>query len=116
MNSLEQNNIVLPKQTSWFRRIWSYPAMEHYYRLMFLVLVMNLATLLYGVVNAAWFSAQSIALLTIANMVVLNLTVAVLVRQQYVINFLFWLATRAPTSYFEHSLALREDLSPWRAS
>ncbi len=99
MNSLEQNNIVLPKQTSWFRRVWSYPAMEHYYRLMFLVLVMNLATLWYGVVNGAWFSAQSIALLTIANMVVLNLTIAVLVRQQYVINFLFWLATRAPTSW-----------------
>ncbi len=33
------------------------------------------------------------------NMVIANFFVTILVRQQYVINFLFWLATRAPVHW-----------------
>lgn len=99
MSSIDQSAIVLPEQKSLLRRIWSYPAMEHYYRLVIVVLATNLMTLAYGVVAGGWFQSDSIALQTLSNMVVLNLTVAVLVRQQYVINLLFWLATRAPTSW-----------------
>lgn len=99
MSSIDQSAIVLPEQKSLLRRIWSYPAMEHYYRLVIVVLTANLMTLAYGVVAGGWFQSDSIALQTLSNMVVLNLTVAVLVRQQYVINLLFWLATRAPTSW-----------------
>ncbi|MBD1555483.1 hypothetical protein HC752_00860 [Vibrio sp. S9_S30] len=98
MSSIDYSAIELPKQRSLLRRIWSYPAMEHYYRLVILVFMANLSVLAYGVTVGEWFSAGGIALQTLSNMVVLNLTVAVLVRQQYVINFLFWLATRAPTS------------------
>lgn len=98
MSSIDQSAVVLPEQRSLLRRIWSYPAMEHYYRLVILVFMANLATLAYGVTVGEWFKTDGIALQTLSNMVVLNLTVAVLVRQQYVINLLFWLATRAPTS------------------
>ena len=99
MSSIDHSAIVLPEQKSWLRRIWSYPAMEHYYRLVILVLCANVMTLAYGIMVGEWFSAESIALQTLANLVVVNLSVAVLVRQQYVINLLFWLATRAPTSW-----------------
>ena len=99
MSSIDHSAIVLPEQKSWLRRIWSYPALEHYYRLVILVLCANVMTLAYGIMVGEWFSAESIALQTLANLVVVNLSVAVLVRQQYVINLLFWLATRAPTSW-----------------
>ncbi|MGF1865868.1 hypothetical protein L4D15_11450 [Enterovibrio norvegicus] len=32
-------------------------------------------------------------------MVIANVFIAVIIRQQYVINLLFWLATRAPTTW-----------------
>jgi hypothetical protein len=59
MSSIDQSAIVLPEQKSLLRRIWSYPAMEHYYRLVIVVLTANLMTLAYGVVAGGWFQSDA---------------------------------------------------------
>ncbi|GAB3502457.1 hypothetical protein [Amycolatopsis cihanbeyliensis] len=87
------DQVTLPPPTSALRRIGKHPRLMHYHRLAALVLVLNIVLLGLqlgdggpGTSFAAWATTA-------------NITLAVLVRQQYVINFLFWLATRAPTSW-----------------
>ena len=45
------------------------------------------------------WTRHGIALEALSNLVLVNLSIAILIRQQHVINLLFWLATRAPTSW-----------------
>ena len=71
----------------------------HYNRLILLVIVANIAVLVYGITQQGWLTGQGIALQTLSNLVLANLALAILVRQQYVINLLFWIATSAPTSW-----------------
>ena len=94
----QYSEAVLPPQQSLFRRITKYPALEHYNRLIFLAAVVNLIMFGMGVSNG-WWAIEGMALSQISNMALANFTVAILIRQQYVINLLFWLATRAPTSW-----------------
>ena len=84
---------------SFFRRLIRHRYFEHYNRLVFLVLTINAAMLWYGLTQAGWWSQQGINLSVLSDMVLANFAVAVLVRQQYVINFFFWVATRAPVSW-----------------
>ncbi|MEM9563520.1 MAG: hypothetical protein AAGA93_12925 [Actinomycetota bacterium] len=81
------------------RRFFKRREMKHYNRLVWLVAVVNLvlAWRLVGGLDLA--RPASIDPTPAIDLVVANLTVAVLIRQQYVINALFWLATRAPTSW-----------------
>lgn len=91
-------NLDLPAPNTGLRGIVKKPRYMHYNRLVFTVLVVNLMTLVYGI-QSGWWSQQGIALQTIANITLVNLAMTILVRQQYVINFLFWLFTRAPTRW-----------------
>ncbi|MGN8143549.1 hypothetical protein ACTJK3_21925 [Pseudomonas sp. 22105] len=84
------------------------PLFSHYNRLVALVLLANVGALVYGVNVGQWWSASGIALETLSQLVLANLSMAILIRQQYVINLLFWLATRAPTSW---PLAIRRSLA-----
>ncbi len=93
------NDVTLPPQGGVLSRWLNHYTMSQYRRLVALVAVVNLAILAYGVFQANWFTSQSIALVPLSNLVVANFTLAIIIRQQYVINFLFWLATRAPTSW-----------------
>ena len=70
-----------------------------YRRLAALVMLINLGVLAYGAMVAGWWSGRVPALGALANVIVINFTVAILIRQQYIINALFWLATRAPTAW-----------------
>ncbi|MEM7343907.1 MAG: hypothetical protein AAF485_06660 [Chloroflexota bacterium] len=88
----------LPRQQALWRRIWKHPQLMHYNRLIFLVSVINLAFLAVGM-NSGWWTSDGIALSTISNLVIANISIAILIRQQYVINILFWLATSVPTSW-----------------
>ena len=88
-----------PSKTDSFRRIIRHRRFEHYNRLVFLVVAANLALLWYGLNEGNWWQESGIALNVLSDLVLANFAVAVIVRQQYVINFLFWLATRAPTSW-----------------
>ncbi len=81
------------------RRLFKRRELKHYNRLVWLVTAINLIVG-YRMVSGWEISRpETIDAGAIGNLVVINLTAAVLIRQQYVINFLFWLATRAPTSW-----------------
>ncbi len=81
------------------RRLFKRRQLKHYNRLVWLVTAINLVVA--WRVIGGWDLADpgSIEVQPATDAVVANLTAAVLIRQQYVINGLFWLATRAPTSW-----------------
>lgn len=84
--------VVPPKPALW-RRFRTVPMFSYYNRLAALVLLANAA---FGVWGLDW---QALAVPTLSQMVLLNLSLAILIRQQYVINALFWLATRVPSTW-----------------
>ncbi|MHA3735873.1 hypothetical protein ACXR0M_09350 [Pseudomonas sp. Eth.TT006] len=98
----------LPPRRALWRRLGSLPVFSHYNRLFALVLIVNLAALAYGLNAGQWWAGDSLALPTLSGWVTANLSLAILVRQQFLINLLFWLATRAPTSW---PLAIRRSLA-----
>lgn len=104
LNVLEHE---LPEVKNRWRKLWYHPALMHYNRLVFVVACANLWLLAQALGPWQWWQASGARLPSLALAVAVNLTVAVLVRQQYVINGLFWLATRAPTHW---PLALRWNL------
>ncbi|MGN9758874.1 hypothetical protein [Streptomyces sp. SD31] len=88
--SLNRQSVELPPLIPGPRRLLKHPRLMHYNRLAALVLTANLAFLWAG-----WpLSAP-----TLGHAALANLALAVLVRQQYVINVLFRLATWAPTTW-----------------
>ena len=86
---------ALPPPRAWFRRMWKGERLMHYHRLIALAVVVNALL--------AWRGAGSAADLALG-----NFAVALLIRQHYVINLLFWVATRAPLQW---PLALRATLA-----
>ena len=90
--------MTLPPQQSLWRRIGSHPLLMHYNRLIFLVVMINLTIFGYGITQG-WWTNSGDELNVLSNLVLVNISLAILIRQQYVINFLFWLATRAPTHW-----------------
>ncbi len=98
-----QTKDAMPRLQSWLRRVGKRPEMMHYNRLIALVLVVNVAIL--GVVTQGSWLPGDISLVTLSNLVVVNIALAILIRQQYVINLLFKIATSAPTSW---PLAIRQ--------
>ncbi|MGW1274252.1 hypothetical protein [Streptomyces sp. NPDC002491] len=82
--------VELPPLLSAPRRLLKHPRLMHHNRLAALVLLVNLAYA-YG---SRPLSESSLAHASLA-----NLALAVLVRQQYVVNLLFRLATSAPTHW-----------------
>lgn len=78
-------------------RALKHPLLMPYNRLVVLVLAANLA-LAYAA-RRTWWSGHTINLHAISHFALANLTLAILMRQQLVINLLFWLATRAPTTW-----------------
>ena len=90
---------TLPPQQPLLRRIWKHRYLMHYHRLIALVVLVNLALLGYGLAQWHWWTADSINLTALSNLVVANIGLAILIRQQYVINLLFKIATSIPTSW-----------------
>lgn len=89
----------LPHQPSLLPRLVRHPSLMHYNRLIALVVVVNLAVLGIRASRGQWWNGDGINLVTISNLVLVNLSLAILIRQQYVINLLFKLATSVPTSW-----------------
>ena len=81
------------------RRLTRHPALMEYRRLAALVAAVNLAVFVLGAQDGRWVGAEGYALQPIADMALINLTLAILIRQQRVVNALFWLATRVPVSW-----------------
>lgn len=82
---------VVPPKLSLWRRWSALPLFSYYNRLVALVLMGNAAYV--------WLNLQGITVQVLSDMVLVNLSVVILIRQQYVINALFWLATRIPRSW-----------------
>jgi hypothetical protein len=91
--------VELPAPAALIRRTFKHPRLMHYNRLVALVVAVNLAMLGYAYARAGWWSSDGIALKAIATVAQVNFAIAIVVRQQYVINFVCRLATRAPTSW-----------------
>jgi hypothetical protein len=70
----------------------------HYYRLALLVLLINAGVLVWHLDRGDWRIADGSALSGLTALTVLNFAVAVLIRQQHVLNVLFGLAGRVSTS------------------
>jgi len=88
-----------PAPLLWARRILSHPRLMPYHRLAALVLVGNAALLYYALTTGGWWRAADGGLANLSYAALANVALAVLIRQQYMINLLFWLATRAPTRW-----------------
>ncbi|MDT7844509.1 ferredoxin reductase domain-containing protein [Streptomyces justiciae] len=88
--SLERRTTGLPPLTPRLRRLLKHPRLMHYNRLWALVLLANGMFLW-----VSWTPSPRV----MGHAALANLALAVLVRQQYVINLFFRLATWAPTSW-----------------
>lgn len=97
--SLANTAIPLPPPLPALRRIAKHPRLNHYNRLIFLVLAVNLGLLCYALGPGRWWPAGGVVLGDLSNATVANFALAILIRQQYVINALFWIATRAPVGW-----------------
>jgi hypothetical protein len=90
MTTSLDRSVGLPPLQKAPRRLFKHPRLMHHNRLAALVVLVNLAVL-YG----GW----PLSTPTLGHAALANLALAVLVRQQYVINALFKLATWPPTSW-----------------
>ncbi|MEU0406492.1 hypothetical protein ABZ307_01525 [Streptomyces griseorubiginosus] len=88
--SLDRDTVDLPPLLPGVRRLFKHPRLMHYNRLAALVIAANLVFL-----YAGWAPTPT----TMGRAALVNLALAVLVRQQYVVNLLFRLATSPPTSW-----------------
>jgi len=86
----------LPAWTSRLRRLLKAPWAMHYNQLIVLVLAANALLAAYGAGHSEQFGA---VLGTVALIAQANIALAIIFRQQYVINFLGWLATRPPVTW-----------------
>ncbi|NNA91382.1 hypothetical protein [Pseudomonas gessardii] len=84
---------VVPARPGGWRRWCGLPIFSHYNRLVVLVLLGN------GWYALCGLELPEIDVPQVSMLVMINLSLAILVRQQYVINGLFWLATRIPVSW-----------------
>ena len=90
------DRIPLPAWTGRLRRLAKAPWAMHYNRLIVLVLAANALLAAYGADHWEHFGP---ALGTVAVVAQANIALAIIFRQQYVINFLGWLATRPPVTW-----------------
>jgi hypothetical protein len=71
----------------------------HYHRLIALVLLINGALLGWYLAGGDWHVANQSALSALANLIVVNFAVAVLIRQQHILNVIFALAGRGSSRW-----------------
>ena len=81
------------------KRWTRHPRMIEYRRLATIVVLVNLWIFAAGILSGRWVQDAGIATSLIAQMALYNFTLGILIRQQRVVNALFWLATRIPTSW-----------------
>jgi hypothetical protein len=82
-----------------FRNFTRHPSMIEYRRLAALVALVNLWIFFDGIANARWLTVGVFDTAAIAQMALLNFSLAILIRQQRIVNLLFWAATRIPVNW-----------------
>lgn len=88
-----------PRLASASRRLLKHPRVMPYYRLVALVVLINLGVFWYHHQRGGWLIDDGSALSALGTMTLLNLTAAVLIRQQHVLNILFGLAGRGSRTW-----------------
>lgn len=83
---------------SW-RYYTRHPVLIEYRRLIIMIMLLNLIIFIMGLQHGWWFTGERYAFQNIANMALANISLGILIRQQRVVNALFWLAIRIPTSW-----------------
>ncbi len=116
MTNIEEPKNILPidlltmpatPQETLRRRLLTHPKAMYYNRFIILVVLCNLCLFLYGATVGDWWRESDMALHKAAKLALLNISVAILLRQPHIINLLFALATGAPKSW---PLAVRRRL------
>ena len=88
---------VLPPQKPYLRRICDGPKLMHYNRLFTLVLLVNIIYGVYGIKNNLFWDTKGFLLIEpLAKLALINFFIAIVIRQQLVINLLFGIATSIP--------------------
>lgn len=87
-----------PPLTPLPRRLFKHKLLMHYNRLIAAVLAVNLVVGWYGLARG-WFTTDPADLTNLSRAALANVALAVVVRQQYVINLFFRVATSIPTSW-----------------
>ena len=90
-----EDAVPMPPWTRLVQRMFKHPRAMHYNRLIAAVLAINAVIAVYGVARGGWWADDGTNLHSIAIVAQANVAFAIVVRQQYVINALAWLATRA---------------------
>lgn len=88
----------LPQRTR-LRAFFRHPVFMHHNMLAALVIAANALALFLLLDQGFHWGVGGFPPQTVARLVLINFAAAILIRQHYVINFLFWLATRAPTHW-----------------
>lgn len=81
-----------------WRRVSRHPALMEYRRLALLVALVNLWCV-YVLWPQVMLADGSMNLAPLSNMALANFALGIVMRQQRLVNFLFWAATRVPTSW-----------------
>lgn len=84
---------VVQRKPGLWRRLSAAPLLSYYNRLFALVITCNAGVIWLGP------GVLSMGVETLSTLVLINLSLATLARQQYLINALFWLATRVPVTW-----------------
>ncbi|MGW3150927.1 hypothetical protein ACWDG1_41090 [Streptomyces sp. NPDC001177] len=95
-------DLVLPPLVTRARRIFKHPRLMHYNRLIVLILAVNLVIATFGLTSGARWSGSHPSNSTLKDLALIaqtNLGIAIIFRQQYVVNALSWLATHAPKTW-----------------
>ncbi|OEK08687.1 hypothetical protein A8C32_02815 [Flavivirga aquatica] len=98
-NYVNYDDVVLPQKQPYYKRIWKHPLLMQYNRLIMLIFIINISLLIYGINTGDWWNTNEVALKTISNITIINIAAAILIRQQYVVNLLFKIATSVPKSW-----------------
>jgi hypothetical protein len=99
---------LLPALAPALRRALKHPRAMHYNRIIALVGVVNGAVVALHLWRGDWRVADGTALAGLSDLILVNLAVAVLIRQQHVLNVIFALAGRGSSRW---PLALRWTVS-----
>lgn len=91
--------IILPPKKNFLYRLGKHPWLIPYHRLFILVTLINAVVMIKGFTTWNWFSFENIRVERIAEVILYNFSLAILIRQQYIINILFKTATSIPKSW-----------------
>jgi hypothetical protein len=98
----------VPSLAPMVRRALKHPRLMHYNRLIALVGLVNGTLLVLHLLRGNWHVADGTALSGLSDLIVVNLAIAVLIRQQHVLNVIYFLAGRGSDGW---PLRLRWTLS-----